>query len=75
MSRSSAEAEFKNMATTVAEVVWLKRLFEELGVCLELPVQLFCDGKAAIQIASHPIFHERTKNFDIDCHFVRKKNH
>ena len=48
-------------------------MFKELGVEVKLPIQLFCDSKAAIQIAAHPIFHERTKHFDIDCHFVREK--
>ncbi|XP_069152937.1 uncharacterized mitochondrial protein AtMg00810-like [Solanum lycopersicum] len=73
VSRSSAEAEFRSMATTVAEIVWLKGLFSELGMEIKVPVKVFCDNKAAIQIAAHPIFHERTKHFDIDCHFVREK--
>ena len=73
VSRSSAEAEFRSMATTVAEIIWLKGLFTELGVEVKQPVQLFCDSEATIQIAAHPIFHERTKHFDIDCHFVREK--
>lgn len=48
-------------------------MFKELGVEIEKPVPLFCDSKAVIQIATHPIFHERTKHIDIDCHFVTKK--
>ena len=61
------------MATTVAEIVWLKGLFSELGMEIKVPVKVFCDNKVAIQIAAHPIFRERTKHFDIDCHFVREK--
>ncbi|XP_069144617.1 uncharacterized mitochondrial protein AtMg00810-like [Solanum lycopersicum] len=73
VSRSSAEEEFRSMATTVAEIVWLKGLFKELETEIRLPIRLFCDSKAAIQIADHPIFHERNKHFDIDYHFVREK--
>lgn len=73
VSRSSAEAEFRSMASTVAEITWLEGLYKELGVSISRPVQLFCDSKATIQIAANPIFHERTKHIDIDCHFVREK--
>lgn len=59
------------MATTVAKLVWLKGLFKEFGIEVNLHTRLFCDSKAAIQIAAHPIFHESPKHFDIDCHFVR----
>ena len=40
---------------------------------INLPVRMISDSKAAIQIVVDPIFHERTKHFDIDCHFVREK--
>lgn len=61
------------MATCAAEVTWLIGLFKELGVQLDLPVNMDSDSKVVIQIAVNPIFHQRTKHIDIDCHFVREK--
>uniref|UniRef100_A0A3Q7G6D1 Reverse transcriptase Ty1/copia-type domain-containing protein n=1 Tax=Solanum lycopersicum TaxID=4081 RepID=A0A3Q7G6D1_SOLLC len=37
VSRSSAEAEYRSLASTVAEVIWLIGMFRELGVEIELP--------------------------------------
>nr|XP_016481292.1 PREDICTED: uncharacterized mitochondrial protein AtMg00810-like [Nicotiana tabacum] len=70
VSRSFAEAEFRSMASTFAEMTWLIELFKELGTEIEVSVQLFCDSKAVIQIAVHPIFHERTKHIDIGTHHI-----
>ncbi|XP_049348897.1 secreted RxLR effector protein 161-like [Solanum verrucosum] len=73
VSRSSAKAEFRSMANCAAEITWLVGLFKELGVSIELPIKMVCDSKDAIQIAANPIFHERTKHIDIDCHFVKER--
>lgn len=36
-------------------------------------VPVFCDNRSAIHIDRNPIFRERTKHVDIECHFVREK--
>nr|XP_043611452.1 uncharacterized mitochondrial protein AtMg00810-like [Erigeron canadensis] len=74
VARSSAEAEYRALATVTCEIIWLLNLLKNLG-CEKnmLPVSVHSDSKSAIQIASNPVFHERTKHFDIDLHFTREK--
>jgi len=73
VSRSSAEAEYRSLASTVAELVWLVGMLKELKAEVQLPVQVYSDSKSAILLASNPVYHERTKHIEIDCHFIREK--
>ncbi|GKU93723.1 hypothetical protein SLEP1_g7291 [Rubroshorea leprosula] len=73
VSRSSAEAEYRAMAATASELSWLKTLLCDLQVSHSKPMTLYCDNRAALHIANNPVFHERTKHIEIDCHFVRER--
>ncbi|XP_055826264.1 secreted RxLR effector protein 161-like [Solanum dulcamara] len=75
MSRSSAEAEYRSMASGVSEILWLVDLCKELKVKVQLPVTLHNDSKLAIQITANPIFHERTKHIEIVLRFIKDKIH
>jgi hypothetical protein len=73
VSRSSSEAEYRALASASCELQWLTYLLRDLEVqCIKPPV-LYCDNQSAIYIAANPVFHERTKHLEIDCHIVREK--
>ncbi|XP_074297465.1 uncharacterized protein LOC141628191 [Silene latifolia] len=71
VSLSSAEAEYRSMAAVLCELKWLKGLLSCLGVSLPRSIQLFCDNQSALHIAQNPVYHERTKHIEVDCHFIR----
>lgn len=56
VSRSSAQAEYRAMATTVSEILWLRWMLKELDVEITDPTPLFCDNQAARHIANNPVF-------------------
>ncbi|RVW73310.1 Retrovirus-related Pol polyprotein from transposon RE2 [Vitis vinifera] len=73
VARSSVEAEYRAMALATCELIWLKYLFQELRFGNDEQMKLICDNQAALHIASNPVFHERTKHIEVDCHFIREK--
>ncbi|WMV48365.1 hypothetical protein MTR67_041750, partial [Solanum verrucosum] len=73
VSLSSAEAEYRSMRRLVTEIAWIVHLLQDLSAPPLLPIPLHCDNQAATHIAKSPVFHERTKHIEFDCHFVREK--
>ena len=72
VARSSAEAEYRAMALATCELIWLKRLLQELRFGNDEQMKLICDNQAVLHISSNPVFHERTKHIEVDCRFIRE---
>ncbi|GJV20716.1 ribonuclease H-like domain-containing protein, partial [Tanacetum coccineum] len=73
LSRSSAEAEYRSMASATCKVIWLTNLLGDMGVKNLLLVVMYCDNSFALQIAANSVFHEKSKHFEIDVRLVREK--
>ena len=73
VARSSVEAEYRAMALATCELIWLKHLLQELRFWKDEQIKLICDNQVALHISSNPVFHERTKHIEVDCHFIREK--
>lgn len=59
------------MAMACYELKLLTTLLQDFLIDHDQLALLFCDSKAALNIAANPVFHERTKHIDIDCHLIR----
>ena len=71
--RSTAEAEYRAMALSVSEMIWMRSLLSELRVLRNSTMVLHCDNKSAINIANNPVQHDRTKHIEIDRFFIKEK--
>jgi hypothetical protein len=68
---STAEAEYAAAVHATKQVLWVRNLYQELGLPTDTPSIVQSDNQAAIAISHHPEFHARTKHIDIDMHFLR----
>jgi histone deacetylase 1/2 len=72
VARSSTEAEYRSMANTTADLLWIQSLLCELQVPFHTPT-LLCDNLSAVSLSHNPILHAKTKHIELDIHFVREK--
>ena len=73
VARSSAESEYRGMALRICEVLCLSHLLRDLGYLARYLIGLYCDNKAACDIANNPVQHDRTKHMEIENFIIKEK--
>ncbi|WMV40740.1 hypothetical protein MTR67_034125 [Solanum verrucosum] len=71
VARSSIEAGYRSVATTAAELCWLRNLFRELSLSFLRPPAIYCDNLGSTYLAANPVFHSKMKHLEVDYHFVQ----
>ncbi|CAI7801948.1 unnamed protein product [Closterium sp. NIES-53] len=69
----SVDSEYIAMFHGVKEVIWFRRLLEEIGQEQKVATLLFCDSKGALGMARNDVLHGLNKHMGIKWHWLRKK--
>ena len=72
-SRSSCESEYRALAQCSCEAIWIRRLLQELKLLDDKPTILYCDNQSSIKLSYNPLFHDKSRHFEIDYHFTPQK--
>ncbi|CAI7866777.1 unnamed protein product [Closterium sp. NIES-54] len=73
MALSSVESEYMAMFHGMKELIWLKRLLEEIDQDQKVATPLFCDSKGALGMARNAVLHGLNKHMRIKWHWLRKE--
>ncbi|XP_059076754.1 secreted RxLR effector protein 161-like [Cryptomeria japonica] len=68
---SSAEAEYVAATLAACQAVWMRIVLSDLGHQQEEPMKIYCDN-SAIALSKNHVFHNRSKNIDIQYYFIRE---
>ncbi|CAI7927947.1 unnamed protein product [Closterium sp. NIES-54] len=72
VGQSSCETEYMALHHGAKEVVWLRRLLEEIGVCQKEPTVIFCDNESAVKLAKNACLDGLMKHIRPKWHWMRR---
>ncbi|XP_049411223.1 uncharacterized mitochondrial protein AtMg00810-like [Solanum stenotomum] len=73
VSRSSAEAEYRGLASTAAKIIWITYILRDIVFYLKTAPTMFFDNISALYMIVNPVLHDRTKHVEMDYHIAREK--
>ncbi|CAM8975586.1 unnamed protein product [Rhodiola kirilowii] len=67
---STTEAEFIASVACACQAVWLRRVFETIGLPQKQSTVIYCDNMSTIMLSKNPVMHKRSKHIDVRFHFL-----
>ena len=72
IASSTMQAEFQSYYYCVTSLLYIKHMFEEIGIPYKKKVIMFTDAQAAIRAAHNPEAHQATKHFEVKYWWIRQ---
>ncbi|KAL1488506.1 hypothetical protein ABEB36_014972 [Hypothenemus hampei] len=73
VSLSTMESEYMAATQLTKQIIWLRRLINEIDEEIIDPTKIYIDNQSTIKFIRNPEFHARTKHIDIQFHFIKEK--
>jgi len=72
VAHSTAEVEYIVAYVAAKQLIWLRKMLNDLDFDQRSPTKLFCDNTSTITISKNYVFHDRTKHMKIKFHAIRQ---
>ena len=72
VAASTTEAEYMASAFAIKEGLWLRKLFNDLKLGINV-IDINADNQSAIKLLKNPVFSMRSKHIDVIYHFARER--
>nr|KYP61924.1 Copia protein [Cajanus cajan] len=74
VSRSSTKEKFRSFVAIVVEIMWIQSLLTELHAKHTKPPLIWCDNLGAILLTTNLVLHSKSKHFELDLWFCKRKS-
>ena len=72
VAQSTTKAEFIAATIAINQAIWLRKILSDLNMEQEESTKILVDNQATIAISHNPVFHGKTKHFNIKLFFLRE---
>ncbi|KAG6505156.1 hypothetical protein ZIOFF_037506 [Zingiber officinale] len=72
VAQSTVEAEFVAPTSAVNQAIWLRKLLNDMSYIMEKETKVSVDNQAALAISKNPVFHGKTKHFNVKYYYLRE---